>query len=112
MSNLKNLMKIYSLITLLTGESNTYKLTNISSKLVRISFEYIKKKDRTQILTIPAFENCLEILTSYANAGKNFTIEELIRAYKDDILHLEKINIKKEMKELDETIDKNIDFIN
>ena len=105
-------MKIYSLITLLTGETNTYKLTNIASKLVRISFEYIKKKDRSQILTIPAFENCLEILTAYANAGKNFTIEQLIVTYKDNILHLEKINIKKELKEIDAKIDKNIDFIN
>ena len=94
MSNLSNIIDISHLITQLTGITNTYKLTNICKVLVRLSFEYIKKIDTTQVLIIPAYEHCIKLLSYMVNKQKKFEFaQDLIEEYTSTIIQLEKINL-------------------
>ena len=115
MSNLENIIKIHNSITQLTGIENKYKITNICSKLIRISFEYIKKLNKCEILIIPAYENCLKILIEYINSKKIFKSDiDLIETFMNSIIQLEKLNTKKPTeKEINQKEDQqDINFIN
>jgi len=78
-----------------------------------MSFEYIKKIDRKEILTIPAYENAVVILTELVNNKNTYnSATELITAYQDKIIQLEKENLKDYFEKENNTDDDNIDFIN
>ena len=100
MSNVENILKIHSIITTLTGIDNKYYVTNACTKLVRLSFEYIKKLDKTEVLIIPAYDVCLQVLSEFVNAKRSFsTVEEMVEQFEDRICQLEKINVGRYLSE-------------
>ena len=95
-SNLDCLSRINYLITEITSEHNKFKLTNICCILIVLSFEYVKKLDRTQVTSNMAYNTAVVIVTEIYNTNSNIiSIDEFIKKFMSIIVRLEEEKIPK-----------------